>query len=65
MFHSFSHLKTGPEEDGDRELNLESAILAQQELFRKWDVDLSDSEENKLVKEYITPEFESGSMNVD
>ena len=45
VFHSYSHLASNAENSDEeaRELNLEQTENAQQELFRKWDIDLSDS----------------------
>jgi hypothetical protein len=46
-------------EDGEdsRVLTLEGAQMAQQELFRKWEIDLSDNEQKRLDKKYLIPAF--------
>ena len=43
IFHSFSHMSE-TEGDEERVITLEGAQMAQQELFRKWEIDLSDNE---------------------
>jgi len=49
------------EGDESRVITLEGAQMAQQELFRKWEIDLSDSEQYKLDNKYLIPAFKEVS----
>ena len=60
VFHSFSHMSETEGEE-NRVITLEGAQMAQQELFRKWEIDLSDIEQKRLDSKYLIPAFQEVS----
>ena len=62
MFHSYSHVRDGEGQDDDsdsseRDINYENGQQALQELFRKWDFELTDSELNLITQKYFKPSW--------
>lgn len=62
-FHSYSHLskKGNAEEQSDeaREITMENAYMATQEIMREWSVNLSACDENLIYSRYFEPTWKS------
>lgn len=59
-FHSYSHLsKKGEQDNEQREITMENAYMATQEVLREWQVNLSSCDENLIYSRYFEPTWKN------
>lgn len=62
-FHTYSHLSkkgsTEENQDESREITMENAYMATQEVLREWSVNLSGCDENLIYSRFFEPTWKS------